>query len=66
MKQNLIRTVSLIGDALHPDHLETHYRFSARGDFITHMQVPCLCVLGGTIKKKNAVRIGWDQVFEAL
>ncbi|KAK7115260.1 maestro heat-like repeat-containing protein family member 1 isoform X1 [Littorina saxatilis] len=38
VKQNLIRTVSLIGEALHPDHLENHYNFSSRGDFITHMQ----------------------------
>ncbi|XP_025115241.1 maestro heat-like repeat-containing protein family member 1 isoform X3 [Pomacea canaliculata] len=38
VKQNLIRTVSLIGEALHPDHLETYYNFSSRGDFITHLQ----------------------------
>ncbi|XP_076448959.1 maestro heat-like repeat-containing protein family member 1 isoform X1 [Babylonia areolata] len=38
VKQNLIRTVDLIGEALHPDHLENHYNFSSRGDFLTHLQ----------------------------
>lgn len=39
VKQNLIRTLDLIGDALHPDHLKTTYNFSNRGEFITHLQV---------------------------
>ncbi|CAG2234423.1 unnamed protein product [Mytilus edulis] len=38
VKQNLIRTLDLIGDALHPDHLKTTYNFSNRGEFITHLQ----------------------------
>ncbi|XP_071092263.1 maestro heat-like repeat-containing protein family member 1 [Haliotis cracherodii] len=38
VKQNLIRTVDLIGKALHPDHLEQTYNFSTRGNFIAHLQ----------------------------
>lgn len=39
VKQNLIRTLDLVGDALHPDHLKTTYNFSNRGEFINHLQV---------------------------
>ena len=40
VKQNLIRTIDLIGRALHPDHLKkTDFIFSKRGDFINHLLV---------------------------
>lgn len=40
MKQNLIRTVELIGKALHPDHLKANdFIFSKRADLLGHMQV---------------------------
>lgn len=38
VKQNLIRTVDQIGQALHPSHLGSTYNFTNRGDFLTHMQ----------------------------
>ncbi|KAL3859489.1 hypothetical protein ACJMK2_009708 [Sinanodonta woodiana] len=38
VKTNLIRTVDLIGKALHPDHLEKQYNFSNRIEFINHLQ----------------------------
>ncbi|OWF48217.1 Maestro heat-like repeat-containing protein family member 1 [Mizuhopecten yessoensis] len=38
VKQNLIRTVDLIGKALHPDHLKSQYNFSNRGEFLNHLQ----------------------------
>ncbi|XP_060075327.1 maestro heat-like repeat-containing protein family member 1 isoform X2 [Ylistrum balloti] len=38
VKQNLIRTVDLIGKALHPDHLNSQYNFSNRGEFLNHLQ----------------------------
>ncbi|KAL5022847.1 hypothetical protein ScPMuIL_002002 [Solemya velum] len=38
VKTNLIRTVDLIGKSLHPDHLQTQFKFTNRGDFINHMQ----------------------------
>ena len=38
VKQNLIRTIELIGRALHPDHLKsTDFIFSKRGDLINHL-----------------------------
>ncbi len=38
VKQNLIRTIDLIGRALHPDHLKTNdFVFSKRGDLINHL-----------------------------
>lgn len=40
MKQNLIRTVDLIGKSLHPSHLQTtDFVFQKRGDLLVHMQV---------------------------
>ena len=40
VKQNLIRTIDLIGRALHPDHLKSHdFVFKKRGDLITHLLV---------------------------
>eukprot|EP00117_Sycon_ciliatum_P004055 scpid12251/ scgid8580/ HEAT repeat-containing protein 7A len=39
VKQNLIRTVELIGKALHPDHLKNKdFVFSKRADLLGHMQ----------------------------
>ncbi|CAH1780505.1 unnamed protein product, partial [Owenia fusiformis] len=38
VKQNLIRTVQLIGKALHVDHLQTAYSFTKRKGLLTHMQ----------------------------
>ncbi len=38
VKQNLIRTIDLIGRALHPDHLKNKdFVFSKRGDLINHL-----------------------------
>lgn len=38
MKQNLIRTIDLIGRALHPDHLKNgEFVFSKRADLINHL-----------------------------
>lgn len=38
VKQNLIRTIDLIGRALHPDHLKSSdFVFSKRGDLISHL-----------------------------
>jgi hypothetical protein len=43
VKQNLIRTIDLIGKALHPDHLKTNeFIFSKRGDLINHLLVSFL------------------------
>lgn len=40
VKQNLIRTIDLIGKALHPDHLKSNdFVFSKRGDLINHLLV---------------------------
>ena len=40
VKQNLIRTIDLIGKALHPDHLKTDdFIFGKRGDLINHLLV---------------------------
>ena len=40
VKQNLIRTIDLIGKALHPDHLKIEgFVFSKRGDLINHLLV---------------------------
>ena len=40
VKQNLIRTIDLIGKALHPDHLKTEdFVFTKRGDLINHLLV---------------------------
>lgn len=40
MKQNLVRTIDLIGRALHPDHLkQTDFIFQKRGDLISHLLV---------------------------
>ncbi|XP_060593728.1 maestro heat-like repeat-containing protein family member 1 [Ruditapes philippinarum] len=38
VKQNLIRAVDQIGQALHPSHLGQTYNFSNRGEFLTHLQ----------------------------
>ncbi|KAL4234897.1 Mroh1p [Mactra antiquata] len=38
VKQNLIRAVDQIGQALHPDHLGQSYNFTNRGEFLTHLQ----------------------------
>ena len=46
VKQNLIRTVELIGKALHPDHLKNKdFVFSKRADLLGHMQVRHISVL---------------------
>lgn len=49
MKQNLIRTIDLIGRALHPDHLKTNdFIFSKRGDLLNHLLVSngsCIAIL---------------------
>ena len=46
VKQNLIRTIDLIGRALHPDHLKrTDFVFSKRGDLITHLLVRTCTIL---------------------
>ena len=38
MKQNLIRTIDLIGRALHPDHLKNNeFVFSKRADLVNHL-----------------------------
>ncbi|XP_065915103.1 maestro heat-like repeat-containing protein family member 1 [Dysidea avara] len=38
VKQNLIRTIDLIGKALHPDHLKTtNFIFAKRSDLIEHL-----------------------------
>ncbi|RDD47071.1 Maestro heat-like repeat-containing protein family member 1 [Trichoplax sp. H2] len=37
VKQNLIRSVALIGHALHKDHLKFSFTFNKRDDLITHM-----------------------------
>jgi len=40
VKQNLIRTIDLIGKALHPDHLKnSDFVFSKKGDLINHLLV---------------------------
>ena len=40
VKQNLIRTIDMIGRALHPDHLKTHdFVFRKQCDLITHLLV---------------------------
>ena len=38
VKQNLTRAVTLIGQAMHPDHLKTAHTFTYRDDLLTHMQ----------------------------
>ena len=38
MKQNLIRAVDQIGQALHPSHLGQTYNFTNRTDFVGHLQ----------------------------
>ncbi|XP_013392835.1 maestro heat-like repeat-containing protein family member 1 isoform X1 [Lingula anatina] len=38
VKQNLIRTVELIGKALHPDHLMQTHSLTNRGELLGHMQ----------------------------
>ena len=44
MKQNLIRTIDLIGRALHPDHLKRgDFVFRKREDLINHLLVNCHC-----------------------
>ena len=46
MKQNLIRTIDLIGKALHPDHLKsTEFVFSKRGDLINHLLVSSITIV---------------------
>lgn len=45
VKQNLIRTIDLIGKALHPDHLKTNdFTFNKRGDLINHLLV-CVAII---------------------
>ena len=40
VKQNLIRTIDLIGKALHPEHLKNNeFIFNKRGDLIDHLLV---------------------------
>ena len=40
MKQNLIRTIDLIGRAVHPDHLKNdEFVFLGRKDLIEHLLV---------------------------
>ena len=42
MKQNLIRTMELIGRSLHPDHLkQKQFVFHKRVDLINHLLVSC-------------------------
>uniref|UniRef100_A0A2C9LP59 MROH2B-like HEAT-repeats domain-containing protein n=2 Tax=Biomphalaria TaxID=6525 RepID=A0A2C9LP59_BIOGL len=38
VKQNLIRCTDLIAQALNPSHLEQEYRFTTRGEFLSHME----------------------------
>ena len=47
VKQNLIRTIDLIGKALHPDHLKTtNFIFAKRKDLIEHLLVNSMwCVV---------------------
>lgn len=46
VKQNLIRTIDLIGKALHPDHLKTtNFIFAKRKDLIEHLLVNFTCVV---------------------
>ncbi|KAL5467301.1 hypothetical protein EMCRGX_G031509 [Ephydatia muelleri] len=37
VKQNLIRTINIIGQSLHPEHLKSEYIFTGRGDLINHL-----------------------------
>lgn len=39
VKQNLIRAVELIGQAMHPSHLKTNFSFSQRNGLLQHMKV---------------------------
>ena len=40
MKQNLIRTIDLIGKSLHPNHIKrTDFIFQGRSDLISHLLV---------------------------
>ena len=40
MKQNLIRTIDLIGRAVHPDHLKiSDFIFNGRSDLVNHLLV---------------------------
>jgi len=39
VKQNLIRAVELIGQAMHPNHLKTNFSFSQRNGLLQHMKV---------------------------
>jgi hypothetical protein len=39
IKQNLIRSVELIGQAMHPSHLKTNFNFTQRNSLLQHMKV---------------------------
>ena len=39
IKQNLIRAVELIGQAMHPTHLKTNFSFTQRNSLLQHMKV---------------------------
>lgn len=45
VKQNLIRAVELIGQAMHPSHLKTNFSFSQRNGLLQHMKVGILLTL---------------------
>ena len=52
VKQNLIRTIDLIGKALHPDHLKTDgFIFGKRGDLINHLLVSIFVVACDPVTK---------------
>ena len=38
VKQNLTRAVELIGQAMHPQHLNAKHTFTYRDDLLIHMQ----------------------------
>lgn len=37
VKENLIRTIDLIGKSVNPDHLKTNFVFAGRGDLVNHL-----------------------------
>ena len=55
VKQNLIRTIDLIGKALHPSHLKTtNFVFAKRKDLLEHLLVQ-LCVVELTMVLYNCI-----------
>ena len=44
VKQNLIRSIDLIGKALQPSHVTTNFVLTKRGDLLKHMQVSHVCI----------------------